>query len=86
MMGSSLVLWKCDEIEVDFDQDLVEDSQDIPIQYVNNEGVLVKAFADPRSLQIKSTSKLYPPNTILHPAFKIQNQWFCKNGEQTFAY
>ena len=43
-------------------------------------GQEVTGFADPKSFNIKNTSKLYAPNSVLHPAFLIEGSWWCKNG------
>ena len=73
-------MWRCNEVEVDFNQEMELNSDDIPIRYLKD-GVMVTGFADPKSYQIKNTSKLYPPNSVIHPSFYINGNWWCMNGK-----
>ena len=78
-MGSSVVIWKCDEVDVEFNQALEMDSEDIPVQYYSG-GELVTAFADNQSFQLKNSSKLFPPNSVIHPMYRVDDTWWCKSG------
>ena len=62
-MGSTVAVWKCQPIEAEFNQDQVEDTQDIPIKYMKGD-TEVTAFADPKSFKIKNTTKIIPSNSI----------------------
>ena len=73
-------MWRCNEVEVDFNQEMELNSDDIPIRYLKDR-VMVTGFADPKSYQIKNTSKLYPPNSVIHPTFYINGNWWCMNGK-----
>ena len=76
VLGNIILVWACNKIEVSFDNDAME-SMDIPITYTKN-GVQIRAFADTKTFKIKSTSKSFPKNDVLHPAYFIENSWYCK--------
>ena len=54
-------------------------SEDVPVKYVKGEQ-LVTGFADPKSFQLKNSSKLLPLNSVLNPMYKIEDQWYCNTG------
>ena len=72
-----MAVWKCQPIEAEFNQDQVEDTQDIPIKYMKGD-TEVTAFADPKSFKIKNTTKIIPSNSILHASYLVDNVWWCK--------
>ena len=74
-LGSSVIIWKCDPVSVEFNQDLEEDSEDIPVKYYSG-GQMITAFADNKSFQLKNSSKMYPQNAVIHPMYYVDGTWW----------
>ena len=69
VIGSIAYLWKCINVTVEFNNEFMEDSDDIPIKWTTSDGTIRTGFADNNSFRIRNTSKLYPPNSTI-PRFK----------------
>lgn len=82
VMGSSIIVWKCDPITVELNQNLDYDTVDIPVIWSQN-GIQNIGYADNRSMKLKNSSKIYPKNRILHPSYFINGLWYCRgNGKR----
>ena len=81
VFGSGVFVWKCDSIEVQFNDDLEDVSEDIPVVYRSLEGERKTGFVDQKSFILKDNSKMFPKNSIANPMYFVENTWFCKKDK-----
>ena len=80
VFAGSVLVWKCDSIEVKFNHQLSEVSEDIPVVY-SSHGKTKTAFVDNKSFILKQHSKLFPQNTHNTPMYYVNKEWWCKRDK-----
>lgn len=79
--GSVIKIWQCTAIEVQLNKNLGYSSQDIPVTYIRD-GEEKQGFVDNKSKKLKTSSKIYPPNSVINPTFFIDQDWWCGGNGQ----